>query len=124
MTRAVRRCVLAGCISGAAMMTVDASAADAFVQGCPTWLSWACPENANSNRRTRKAEIKSVRRHNQVPETTGATANKVKQTQGSNPARPARNGERLPMNDQEKEALFEQFLEWKKGLGQDTGTIR
>jgi hypothetical protein len=127
MIRAVRVCVLAGLIFGAAMMTADAPAAESYAQGCPAWLNWACRDSAASNKAARKTAntvIKGVRKEKQISQATGAAAEKPKQTQDLNPVRPAQNGQSHPMNDQEKEALFEQFLEWKKGLRQNTETNR
>jgi hypothetical protein len=127
MVRTVRLCVLAGLSFSAAMITADASAADAYAQSCPPWLDWACHDSAASNKATRKTantSIKGVRKKKQVSQATGAAAGKPKQTQALNPARAARNGKPHPMNDQEKEVLFEQFLEWEKGLRQKTETNR
>jgi hypothetical protein len=126
MTRAVRVCVLAG-FFGAAMMTADAPAAESYPQGCPAWLNWACRDGAASNQATRKTAntvIKGDRKKKQISQTTGAAAEKPKQAQPLKPVRPAPNGKPSPMNDQEKEALFEEFLEWKKGLRQNTETNR
>jgi hypothetical protein len=122
MIRAVRLCVLAGLTSGAAMMTADASAADASAKACPIWLNWVCRDSASSNKASRKdanTAIKGVRKEKQLSQTKGAAAEKPKQTQTLKPTRPVPNGERRPMNDQEIEVLFEQFLEWKKGLSQN-----
>jgi hypothetical protein len=125
MKRAVRLRVLAGLISSAAMMTADVSAADVSAQGCPAWLSWACRDYASSTKGIRKdANTASKRIRKEVSQGTGAAAARPKQTQALNRPRAARNGERRPMSDQEKQALFEQFLEWKRGRGQDTGTIQ
>ena len=127
MIRAVRVCVLAGLTFGAAMMTADAPAADSSAQGCPAWLNWACRDSAASNQATRKTAntvIKGDRKKKQISHTTGAAEEKPKQAQTLKPVRPALNGKPPPMNDQEKEALFEEFLEWKKGLRQNTETNR
>ena len=128
MTKAVRLCVLAGLSFSAAMMTADASAADASVvhasaQGCPAWLNWACRASASSNKATRKdanTAIKGIRKEKRLSQAQGAAAEKPKQTQ----AFPAPNGQRPPLNEQEKKVLFEQFLEWKEGGSQNTETNR
>jgi hypothetical protein len=132
MTRAARLCVLAGLTAIAAMMAADASAQD-----CPEWLKWACPDSASSNTAARKG----VRQEKQLSRTKAtsssdmgrrtkqargaaadtATNPKPQQTQAPEPVRPARHGERQgtrfdpAMNDQEKEVLFQEFLEWEKG---------
>jgi hypothetical protein len=132
MTKAVRLCVLAGLSFSAAMMTADASAADAPVahasaQGCPAWLNWACRDSASSNKATRKdanTAIKGIRKEKRLSQAQGAAAEKPKQTQALKPGRPAPNGQRPPLNEQEKKVLFEQFLEWKEGGSQNTETNR
>jgi hypothetical protein len=127
MIRAVRVCVLAGLSFGVAMMTADAPAADSYAQSCPAWLNWACRDSAASKQATRKTAntvIKSDRKEKQTSQATGAAAEKPKQAQALQPVRPALNGQPPAMNDQEKEALFEEFLEWKKGLRQNTETNR
>ena len=133
MTQAVRLCVLAGLSFSAAMMTADASAADASVahasaQGCPAWLNWACRDSsASSNKATRKdanTAIKGIRKEKRLSQAQGAAAEKPKQTQALKPGRPAPNGQRPPLNEQEKKVLFEQFLEWKEGGSQNTETNR
>jgi hypothetical protein len=41
------------------------------------------------------------------------------------PASPAPNGEPDPvLNDQDKEELFQQFLDWERDQSQNTGTTR
>ena len=133
MTKAVRLCVLAGLSFSAAMMTADASAADASVahasaQGCPAWLNWACRDSsASSNKATRKdanTAIKGIRKEKRLSQAQGAAAEKPKQTQALKPGRPAPNGQQSPLNEQEKKVLFEQFLEWKEGGSQNTETNR
>jgi hypothetical protein len=133
MTQAVRLCVLAGLSFSTAMMTADASAADASVahasaQGCPAWLNWACRDSsASSNKATRKdanTAIKGIRKEKRLSQAQGAAAEKPKQTQALKPGRPAPNGQRPPLNEQEKKVLFEQFLEWKEGGSQNTETNR
>jgi hypothetical protein len=115
--KSVRLCVLAGMSFGAAMMAADASAAESVVQGCPTWLGWACRDSALPSKGTRveaKTAVKRTSKQKQVSETTAAAVVKSKQAQPSKPAVPAETGDRLPMSGQEKEALFEEFLEWRK----------
>jgi hypothetical protein len=128
MKRAVRLCVLAGLTSIATMMTAEASAADASVQGCPAWLSWVCGESASLNKTGRKeanTPTKGIRKEKQLSQARGAAAEKPKQTQALEPAPPARNGERHPViNDRETEVLFQQFLEWEKDQTQNTGASR
>ena len=127
MKRAVRLCVLAGLTSIATMMTADASAADASVQGCPAWLSWACQDSASSNNAGRKeANTPNKRIHKEKQlQARGVAAEKPKQPQALEPAPPGRNGERHPViNDQETEVLFQQFLDWEKDQSQNTGTSR
>jgi hypothetical protein len=128
MKRAVRLCVLAGLTSIAAMMTSDAPAADAYAQNCTAWLGWACRDSASSNKATRKdanTAIKGIRKEKKLSQARGPVAEKPKQTQALKPARPAQNGERHPvMNDQETDVLFQQFLDWEKDQSQNTGTSR
>jgi hypothetical protein len=136
MTRA-RLCVIAGLTGISAMMGADASAQD-----CPGWLKWACSDSASSNaavsqnvRREKQVSPTTAtssstigRRTKQAGPATVDTA-AAQRTQAPGPAREAKaarhtgdarhgeeQGKRLgpAMNDQEKEALFQQFLEWQK----------
>jgi hypothetical protein len=121
MNRAVRLCVLAGLTSIATMMIADAFAADLPAEVCPPWLSRACHDSASSNKGARKVAnraTKGIRKEH--TQSRGATAER-KQKQAVEPARPAQRGERHPiLKDQEKEVLFQQFLEWEKGRSQNT----
>jgi hypothetical protein len=121
MTRA-RLCLFAGMTGIAAMLAVDASA-----QECPAWLKWACPDSASSGTAATappNSSSSASRRTKPAGAAASATAT-PEQTQAPGPTRPSKatrhsrsgnsSGERrLALNDQEKEALFQQFIEWKK----------
>jgi hypothetical protein len=136
MTRA--RVLIAGLTVISAMIV-----ADAFAQDCPEWLKWACPDNPASNapamtggqqsRRGQISRTKSARRagassatnptpkQTQAPETQGRAKptsrgdvdrsgdQRLASREARRSARP-----RPAMNEQEKEALFQQFLLWRK----------
>jgi hypothetical protein len=122
MNRAVRLCVLAGLTSIATMMIANAFAADLSAEGCPAWLSRACHDSASSNKGARKVANRATKgiRKEQLTQTRGAAAER-KQKQAVEPGRPVQRGERHPiLKDQEKEVLFQQFLEWEKGRSQNT----
>jgi hypothetical protein len=121
MTRA-RLYLFAGMTGIAAML-----AADACAQDCPAWLKWACPDSASSS------TAASPPPHSSSPTSrrakpAGAAASNTRtpeQTQAQGSTRPSKatrhtrsgnsSGERrLALNDQEKEALFQQFIEWEK----------
>jgi hypothetical protein len=112
MTRAARLCVLAGLAAGAAMMAAEASAQD-----CPQWLKWVCPDSASST-----TASKGVRREKQLSRTK-ATSSSEAARRSRHDRRLARHGERqerrpeAAINDEEKEVLFRQFLEWEKRAG-------
>jgi hypothetical protein len=140
MTR-VRRCVIGGLIGIAATISGGASAQD-----CPAWLKWACPDSASSNR----AAGEGVRREQQLsrapakqarPAADGATLQKRRPAEATRAAkaageasgdrRLARHGERqgtrldpAAMNDREKEALFQEFVEWQKARRLNAETDR
>ena len=125
MTRA-RLCLLAGMTGIAAMLAADASAQD-----CPAWLKWACPDSASSSTAASappNSSSPTSRRTKQTGAAAAATAI-PEQTQAPGSTRPSKaarharsgnsSGERRlalnpALNDQEKEALFQQFVEWKK----------
>jgi hypothetical protein len=132
----VRR-LLAGLTVIAAMTATDASAQD-----CPEWLKWICPDSASSNPAAKdavqsgSAAGQRTKQTRPVPADT-ATNPQSRQTQAAEPARAAkaarptrsgdpsddrrlarqgeRQGARLDpaMSDQEKDALFQEFLVWQ-----------
>jgi len=135
MTR-VRLGVIGGLIGIAAMMSGGASAQD-----CPGWLKWACPDSASSSRaagegvrreqQPSRAPAKQARpaahgatpQQRRSPEATRAAepAGQARSGEASVDRRLARSGERQgirldpnAMNDREKEALFQEFVEWQK----------
>ena len=135
MTRA-RRCVIGGLIGIAAMISGDASAQD-----CPGWLKWACPDSASSGRaagegvrrdqhpsrapakQARPASDGATPQQRRPPEATRAAkaAGDARSGEASGDRRLARHGERqgthlhpTAMSDREKEALFQEFVEWQK----------
>ena len=129
MTKA-RLVMIAGLTAIAAMMTVDASAQD-----CPEWLKWVCSSSASSNTVARegtrqdkqlsrtKLPSRSAMDHKSTQaRDAAADAAKPQQTQTPEPARAARL--RPAMSDGEKEALFEQFLEWDKARRLNAETNR
>jgi hypothetical protein len=125
MTRA-RVCLFAGMTGIAAMLAADASA-----QECPAWFKWACPDSASSSTAATAPPNSSApigRRTKPAGAAASATA-APEQTQAPGSTRPSKatrhtrsgnsSGERrLALNpalsDQEKEALFQRFVEWKK----------
>jgi hypothetical protein len=133
MTRAGRLCVLAGLIAITAMMSADTSA-----QECPEWLSWACPDIASSSapaknglrqgkqRARPEATATATRpkpRQAPAPEAARRSAKPTRPTTSGNPSgdrRLVRPGERQgtplepEIGDQEREVLFQQFLEWER----------
>src|SRR5262245_48411606 len=135
MTR-VRLGVIGGLIGIAAIMSGGASAQD-----CPGWLKWACPDSASSSRaagegvrreqQPSRAPAKQARpaahgatpQQRRSPEATRAAepAGQARSGEASDDRRLARYGERQgirldpnAMNDREKEALFQEFVEWQK----------
>jgi hypothetical protein len=110
MTRAARLCALAGLTAITAMTAADASA-----QNCPEWLKWACPDSASSNPVARKG----ARQGKQLSPTNSEMGRRTEQAR-SERRRPSQHGERQgqrldpALNEQEKEVLFQQFLEWEK----------
>jgi hypothetical protein len=122
MTRV--RGLLAGLTAIAAMMATDASA-----QECPEWLKWICPNSASSNP-TAKEGGQSAEQLARTTAPSGSAAGRTpKQTspaaadtpppaRTAKVARPATSGDRRParqgaMSDQEKDALFKDFLVWQ-----------
>jgi hypothetical protein len=105
----------------AAMLAADASAQD-----CPAWLKWACPDSASSSTAASAPPNSSPPTSRRTkPAGAAASATAPEQAQAPAPTRPSKatrhtrsgnsSGERrLALNDQEKEALFQQFIEWKK----------
>jgi hypothetical protein len=105
-------------------------AADASAQDCPAWLKWACPDSASSSTAaSAPPNSSSPTGRRAKPAGAAASATAPEQTQAPGSTRPskatrhARSGNssgerRLALNpalsDQEKEALFQQFIEWKK----------
>jgi CelD/BcsL family acetyltransferase involved in cellulose biosynthesis len=145
MTR-VRRCVIGGLIVIAATVSGGASAQD-----CPAWLKWACPGSASSNRaagegvrreqQPSRAPAKQARpaadgatlQKRRPPEATRAakTDGDTRSGEASGDRRLARHGERqgarldpAAMNDREKEALFQEFVEWQKARRLNAETDR
>jgi hypothetical protein len=145
MTR-LRRCVIAGSIGIAAMISGGASAQD-----CPGWLKWACSDSASSGRaagegvrreqQPSRAPAKQARpaadgaapQQRRLPEATRAAkaAGDNRSGKASSDRRLARHGERqgtrldpTAMNDREKEALFQEFVEWQKARRLNAETDR
>ena len=138
MTRA-GLCVIAG-LTGIAVMT----AADASAQECPGWLKWACADSASSDaavsersrherqlsqttatsgsatgRRSKQARPAVNAAAQQAPARPAKAARHARGGDASGDRRPAPHAERQTrldpaMNDQEKEALFREFLAWRK----------
>jgi hypothetical protein len=122
MTR-VRR-LLAGLTAIAAMMTTDASA-----QECPEWLKWICPASASSNPAAKEGGQSAEQLARTTAPSGSAAGRTPKQTspaaadtpppaRTAKAARPATSGDRRParqgaMSDQEKDALFKDFLVWQ-----------
>jgi hypothetical protein len=133
----VRVCMIAGLAGIAATMPANASAQD-----CPEWLRWACSNSASSNP-VREASHERQRPRtpaastSQMDPTTkhmraapdGATPQQTKRWETTHAVRAARNtdsgdlsGDRRPAryghdavwNDQEREALFQEFSAWQK----------
>jgi hypothetical protein len=124
--------MLAGLTAITAMISADVSA-----QGCPEWLRWVCPESASSN----VPASKDVRQGKQVarPKAQGLeaarrSANPARTTTGGdassdrNVAREGERGQGTPrereIDDREREALFQQFLEWERQTRLNAGTNR
>jgi hypothetical protein len=132
MTR-VRQCVFAGLASIAAMTSGNASAQD-----CPGLFKWACPDSASSSRAAgegirreqSRAPAKQARRaaDGATPQqrrsrkaTAAKATGQARSGEGAVDRSLARDGERQvirldpnAMNDREKEALFQEFVEWQK----------
>jgi hypothetical protein len=131
MTR-VRVCVIVGLAGIATIMPANAS-----TQDCPGWLKWACSASASSNpvravapRERQRAGTPAASSSSKSPITKqvrtapdGATRQQLKRRAATRPVKVARNnhssdssGDRRPivMNDQERKALFQQFLAWQK----------
>jgi hypothetical protein len=132
-----RVCMIAGLAGVAATMPAIASAQD-----CPEWLRWACSNSASSNpvreaaHERRRARTPSASTSQMDPTTKhmgaapdGATPQQTKRwetthairaarnTGGSDLSgdqRPARHGHDGVRNDQEREALFQEFSAWQK----------
>jgi hypothetical protein len=125
-------CMIAGLAGIAAIMPANASAQD-----CPEWLRWACSNSASSNRvrevapRERQRARTPAASSSQMDPITkhvraapdGATRQQTKRWEATHPVKVARNirssdpaGDQRPvvMNDQEKEALFQEFSAWQK----------
>ncbi len=125
--------MLAGLTVIAAMVAADASAQD-----CPEWLKWICPDSASSNPAAKEAVQPGSAAGSKTKQTRPVAADTAtnpqsQQTQAAEPARtakaarPARSGDPsgdrpLPrqgarldsaMSDQEKDALFQEFLVWQ-----------
>jgi hypothetical protein len=133
MTRG--RLLVAGLTAAAAM-----TAADAFAQNCPEWLTLTCPSEAL----TVPAEEGVAQGQGEQPPRTRATAASrtgpqtrparpaaanpasnpgPQQAQTPPPARQARTA-RPAMNAQEREALFQQFLVWREERRQSAAPSR
>jgi hypothetical protein len=131
MTRA-RLSLIAGLTSIAGMMAADASAQD-----CPGWLQWVCADKVDSSwargasrdnqlSRTRVPSSSEVSRKTNQTKPAADSATKPEQRAKLNgdthngSQRFARYRERqetrlsAAMSDQEKTALFEEFLAWQK----------
>jgi hypothetical protein len=133
-----RVCMIAGLTGIAAIMPANASEQD-----CPKWLRWACPNGASSGavrqvvpRERQRARTPAASSSPMDPTTKhvraaldGATPQQTKRgettravgtarnTRSSDPGgyqRHARYGHDGVMNDQEKEALFQEFSAWQK----------
>ncbi|HEY7764869.1 MAG TPA: hypothetical protein VIB38_07750 [Aestuariivirgaceae bacterium] len=130
MTRAGRLRVLAGLTAITATMAADASA-----QTCPEWLRWMCPDNASSNEPARKG-ARTGKPHAQTkaraPEVARRSATPARATTSSGPSnnRHQLQGERQgtplepEIDDQQREELFQQFLEWERQTRLNGGTDR
>jgi hypothetical protein len=127
------RLLIAGFLTAIAATT----AADVSAQECPDWLRWACPDDPPSStavpqtvqpgqseqRSRRPKQPRPAGTKQQLMQVPGGAppATAGRQAPSSEPAgerRVARKGERQTarptMNDQEKEILFQQFIEWRK----------
>jgi hypothetical protein len=108
MTKA-RVCMIAGLTAISGMMIVDASAQD-----CPEWLKWVCSGRASPN----AVATQGSRQDKQLSRTKLASRSaiggksKPQQTQTLETARAAQPDPAI--SDGEKEALFQEFLEWDK----------
>jgi hypothetical protein len=128
MTRG--RLLIAGLTAAAAMTAADASA-----QNCPEWLTIACPgESLNvaaeeggaqgQGEQPRAKATTGPRNKPARPAAADTTTNpKPQQAQAPEPARRAR-AARPALNDQEKDALFQQFLTWREERRQNAETKR
>jgi hypothetical protein len=141
-----RVCMIAGLTGIAAMMSANASAQD-----CPEWLRWACSNSGSSNparevapRERQRARTPTAASSQMDPITKqvraapeGATPQQTKRWETTHAVKAARNtgssdssGDQHParyghdgvMNDQEREALFEEFLAWQKARRLDGDT--
>jgi hypothetical protein len=129
------RLLLAGLTVAAAMMAADASA-----QNCPEWLTVACPgqsfnvaaEDGVAQGQGEQPRTKATASSATGPRTKQArpaaaadtpTNPKPQQAQAPAPGRPARTA-RPAMNNQEKDALFQQFLVWREERRQNADTNR
>jgi hypothetical protein len=127
-------------------------AADARAQDCPEWLKWACP-GSNASNPAAAPGVRKEQPPARAPATpsskmkqprpAGTDNATVQPTRAPGPARPAQPnrqplrgdpageqrlaGERPAtpvMTDQEKEGLFQEFLEWQKARRPSAETER
>jgi hypothetical protein len=133
-----RVCMVAGLASIAAMMPANAS-----TQDCPGWLKWACSNSASSNsvrevapRERQRARTPTASSSRMNPTTNqvraapdSAIRQQTKRQEATHPVKAARNtrstdrsGDQrhVVMNDQEREAIFQEFLAWQKARRSDT----
>lgn len=134
--------MIAGLAGIVAMLPANASAQD-----CPEWLRWACSKSASPNsvreiaarekRRARTPTASSFQMKRMTKHVRAAPDSAIRQRteqETTDPVKPSRNtrssdpsgdqrlaqyGHDVVINDQEKEALFQEFSAWQKARGLD-----